>query len=238
MGNTLVEICANGLQSALTAQKGGADRIELCRSLELDGLTPNPRTVRAVIEKLHIPVHLLIRPRDGDFKYTDKEIKAIRRQIAMAQDTGCAGVVCGALNSKNEIDLGVTRELVHAAGNLHFTFHRAFDVISDQASALEQLIGLGVNRVLTSGGESSALKGMKQLNELRRQAGGRIEIMPGAGINSRNMNQFLDAGFESVHLSASHANGRGRSSSPLTQLSEVKAVVEKVRTFNSIQNRG
>ena len=238
MGHTRVEICANGLESALTAQKGGADRIELCRSLELDGLTPNLRTVRAVIKKLRIPVHLLIRPRDGDFKYTDKEIKAIRRQIAMAQDTGCAGVVCGALNSKNEIDLGVTRELVHAAGNLHFTFHRAFDVISDQASALEQLIDLGVKRVLTSGGQSRALNGLNRLSELKSQASGRIDIMPGAGINSKNVSQFLDAGFESVHLSASHAGGGGRLSSPLTQLSEVKAVVEKVKAFNSIQNRG
>ena len=238
MGHTRVEICANGLESALTAQKGGADRIELCRSLELDGLTPNPRTIRAVIEKLQIPVHLLIRPRDGDFIYTDKEIKTIIGQIAMAQDTGCAGVVCGALNSKNEIDLEVTRKLLQAAGNLHFTFHRAFDQISDQASALEQLIDLGVKRVLTSGGELSALKGIKSLSRLLKQANGRIEIMPGAGINSSNVNQFLEAGFKSIHLSASLNKGSGQSGSPRTQLAEVRAVVEKVRAFNSTLKKG
>lgn len=238
MGNTRVEICANGLASALTAEQGGADRIELCRSLELDGLTPNPRTVRATIEKLQIPVHLLIRPRDGNFIHTDKEIKTIIGQIAMAQDTGCAGVVCGALNSRNEIDLEVTRKLLQVAGNLHFTFHRAFDQISDQASALEQLIDLGVNRVLTSGGELSALKGIKSLSRLLKQANGRIEIMPGAGINSSNVNQFLDAGFKSIHLSASLNKGSGQSGSPRTQLAEVRAVVEKVRAFNSTLKKG
>ncbi|PQB05346.1 copper homeostasis protein CutC [Aureitalea marina] len=238
MDVTRVEICANGLESALRAQKGGADRIELCRALELNGLTPDPRTIRAAVRQLKIPIHVLIRPRAGNFCYSDNEIRIIIRQIEVARDLGCQGIVCGALTTDRKIDLLATERFIKAAGNLPFTFHRAFDSIPDQYSALEQLIDLGVGRVLTSGGKSTALEGITHLIKLQDQAKDRIEIMPGSGINPNNVNQFLEKGFSSIHSSASRTNQGKSKGSPKTQLTEVKEIIRQVRMFGPILNKG
>ena len=201
-----LEIAANSLASALAAQEGGASRIELCSALELGGLTPSPGQIALVRDNLSIPVYVLIRPRAGDFAYTDEEHATMLADIAHCAAASCDGVVVGALTADGDVDLARCRELVSAANGIDVTFHRAIDVCRDPAAALEAIIGLGFARVLSSGGAASALEGGANLRRLIEQAAGRIEIMPGAGIGADNIAALMAAtGAREFHASAKRA---------------------------------
>ena len=182
----LLEIAAGSLASALAAQEGGADRVELCGSLAEGGITPSFGTIAWVRERVRIPIYVLIRPRSGDFLYDDADFDIMQRDIETCVKLGCDGVVIGALNADGGIDPRCS-ELVAAAGKLGVTFHRAFDASADLKRSLNDVIALGCERVLTSGGCANALLGVDMIAGLVQQAAGRILIMAGAGIRSTNL---------------------------------------------------
>nr|WP_223880095.1 copper homeostasis protein CutC [Stenotrophomonas sp. Br8] len=182
-----LEIASNSVASALAAQAGGADRIELFDNLAEGGTTPSFAGIAIARERLQIPLFVLVRPRPGDFHYDALETELMLRDIAQCRALGCDGVVIGALDAQGDIDLPLCRELVRAAGPLQVTFHRAFDAARDLPAALEQVIGLGCQRVLTSGGQASAETGAEVLAALVAQAAGRISVMAGAGLGPGNI---------------------------------------------------
>jgi len=202
----LLEVCASNYQSAFNAQQAGADRIELCSELAVGGITPSFGLLKEVIDTLDIPVFVLIRPRSGNFTYSDAEFEIMKKNIELSKELGVSGIVSGVLNRDNSIDIERTKVLVNLANPLPFTFHRAFDWAPDPTEALEQLIELGVDRVLTSGQAANSEKGLGLLNKLRIQAKGRISILPGGGINSSNAAIFKASGFNEIHASASNSN--------------------------------
>ena len=193
----IIEVCADSYEYAEKAEKAGADRIELCKHLHLDGLTPNYKTAKKTIDTLNIPVFVLIRPRHGDFNYSEKEFELMKADIVKFKEMGCKGIVSGILNNDNTIDIKRTNELVNLSRPLEFTFHRAFDVVTDPLKELEKLIQLGVERVLTSGQKQKAVKGIELLKELKKNAKDKIIIMPGSGINKLNIMNFKS--FNEIH---------------------------------------
>ena len=193
----IIEVCADSYEYAEKAEKAGADRIELCKHLHLDGLTPNYKTAKKTIDNLNIPVFVLIRPRHGDFNYSEKEFELMKADIVKFKEMGCKGIVSGILNNDNTIDIKRTNELVNLSRPLEFTFHRAFDVVTDPLKELEKLIQLGVERVLTSGQKQKAVKGIELLKELKKNAKDKIIIMPGSGINKLNIMNFRS--FNEIH---------------------------------------
>lgn len=199
----ILEICAANIQSAINAEKAGAHRIELCSELAVGGITPSFGMVQEVLKKVCLPVFVLIRPRSGNFTYSNDEFEMMKADILQCKKMGCAGIVSGVLNNDNTLDVKRTKELAALSKPLPFTFHRAFDWVPNPAEALESLIGIGVNRVLTSGQKTTAEQGIALLIQLKDQTKGRIQILPGGGIHENNVNLFKDAGFEEVHASAS-----------------------------------
>lgn len=198
-----LEICANTLTSAVNAEKAGAHRIELGAATQLGGVTPSYGLIKEVLKITQIPVYVLIRPREGDFIYSDEEFQAILHDIVMCKDLGCHGVVTGFLTEEGKIDSARTQQAIHAAGDMDFTFHRAFDQLDDLAEGLQDLIALNVPRVLSSGGKEYAVEAYDRLQVLQKMAEGKIIIMPGSGINQTNVQYFVKAGFDEVHSSAS-----------------------------------
>jgi copper homeostasis protein len=197
----LVEICAGSLDDAAQAQAGGADRIELNSSLFQGGLTPSLGTLVEVKQRLTIPVMCMIRPRGGGFCYTDNELAVIERDIELAVEHGAEGIVIGVLKDNGSIDLARTKLLVQRARGCQTVFHRAFDVTPDPFVALEQLIDLGVTRILTSGQEETVYNGCRLIRELIERADGRIEILPGGGIDAYNLGDVLErTGTNQIHL--------------------------------------
>ena len=182
-----LEIAANSLASAQAAQAAGATRVELCAALESGGLTPSAGAIASVRRRVALPVHVLVRPRAGDFCYGDAEHETMLADIAHCAASGCDGVVVGALTASGEVDMGRCRELVEVAGGLDVTFHRAIDLCPDMPAALEAIIALGFRRVLSSGGSVDAMSGADMLRRLVGQAGDRIVVMPGAGITPDNI---------------------------------------------------
>ncbi|MGY3038571.1 copper homeostasis protein [Rhodanobacter sp. TND4EL1] len=201
----ILEIAANSVASALAAQQGGAGRVELCSALELGGLTPSHAQIALAREHLSIPLYVLIRPRAGDFLYSDLECETMRRDIEACAAAGCDGVVLGVLDVEGEVDMSRCRALRAAAGNMGITFHRAFDMVRRPSQALESLIELGCERVLTSGGAATAVDGAAQIRALVIQAADRIEVMPGAGITAHNIAELaMRTAAHQFHASAKH----------------------------------
>jgi copper homeostasis protein len=198
-----LEICANSYQSAINAQKAGADRIEICSELSVGGITPSYGFLKKVSEKITIPVHVLIRPRSGDFCYSDDEFEIMKSNINLSKELGFNGIVSGVLNADNSIDIQRTKELITLSKPLSFTFHRAFDCASNPEKNLENLIEIGVNRLLTSGLQVKAENGIELLKKLLKIAQNKLIILPGSGINSKNALLFKEAGFQEIHTSAS-----------------------------------
>ena len=197
------EVAVDSLDSALTAQACGATRIELCADLPCGGLTPSAGLLELVCARLDIPVFVLIRPRRGDFLYSAGEFEVMRRDIAMAQDIGAAGIVSGCLTADGDIDVERTAALLDLARTLPFTFHRAFDVCREPLDALERLASLGVARLLTSGQRADVLAGAPLIAQLRARAARRLEIMPGSGINEGNIAEIARiTGCREFHFSA------------------------------------
>jgi copper homeostasis protein len=198
----IFEACVDSVESAIAAQEGGADRVELCANLLEGGTTPSDGTVRLTRERLHIAMNVIIRPRGGDFCYSDDEFRVMAWDVARAKELGADGVVIGILNPDGTVDAERTAALIEIARPMSVTFHRAFDMARDPFEALETLIRLGIDRILTSGQEASALEGLDLLAELVRAAGNRVIIMPGGGINERNVAKILaGCGAREVHAS-------------------------------------
>jgi copper homeostasis protein len=206
----ILEIAANSLGSALAAQEGGADRVELCDNLGEGGTTPSFGTLAVARDRLRIPLYALFRPRTGDFCYDAAEVEVMLRDIESCVGLGCDGVVIGALDIDGCVDEAVCRELIAAAGSLGVTFHRAFDAARDQALALDSIIALGCERVLTSGGEPDALTGAARIAGFVKQAGSRLRVMAGAGIDAGNIREV--AARSNAH--EFHGSGRILCSSP------------------------
>jgi copper homeostasis protein len=197
------EVGVDSVDAAVAAQEGGGDRVELCADLLEGGTTPSAGTVQLALETLHIPVNVIIRPRGGDFCYSATEFEAMRRDVEMVKSWGANGVVIGILSPDGTVDAERTRALVEPARPLSVTFHRAFDVTRDPYEALETLIGLGIDRVLTSGQETSVLEGLDLIAELVRRAAGRIIVMPGGGITERNISKIVrGSGAREFHFAA------------------------------------
>jgi copper homeostasis protein len=184
------EVCANSVESCLAARDGGAQRVELCAGISEGGTTPSYGEICIARELLPIKLHVIIRPRGGDFLYNEQEIRIMERDIQMARRIGVDGVVWGCLTPDGQIDIPNAKRLMEAARGLSVTFHRAFDVCIDPHRALEELIALGVDRILTSGQQPTALQGLPLLKELVQRAANRIIILPGSGINENNIRQI------------------------------------------------
>lgn len=201
----LIEAAVESLDAALAAAEGGAHRIELCTDLAHGGTTPNMQRIRDCRCQLLIPVFVLVRPRAGDFVYTDAEHRSMLEQIHQAKDAGANGIVTGTLTRTQDVDEILTAALLEAAAPLPVTFHRAFDACRDLAEALECLVRLGVERVLTSGGAATAPQGVEQIARLVQQSQGRIEILAGGGITAANVGRIRDTGVRELHFSAQDA---------------------------------
>ena len=193
----IIEVCAESYEYAVKAEKAGADRVELCKDLYLDGLTPDYESAKRTIDSLNIPVFILIRPRKGDFIYSDEEFGLMKQDIVKFKEMGCKGIVSGVLNDDNSIDIERTKELVELSRPLEFTFHRAFDLVSDPFEEIENLIEIGVTRILTSGQKHKAIEGLELLEEFKNISKNRILIMPGSGISNMNFMRFNS--FNEIH---------------------------------------
>ena len=186
----IIEVCAESYEYAMKAEKAGADRIELCKDLHLDGLTPDYESAKKTIKQLNIPVFILIRPRGGDFVYSNEEFELIKSDIVKFKELGCKGIVSGVLNNDKDIDIERTQELVELSKPLEFTFHRAFDIVKDPIEEIESLIKMGIDRILTSGQNEKAIDGLVLLEQLNNISNNRIVIMPGSGISKNDLTNF------------------------------------------------
>jgi copper homeostasis protein len=196
----LLEISVETAEGAAAAERGGAQRVELCAQLRLGGLTPSEELMRDTRKQLRRPIFAMVRPRAGDFVYSREEFARMRADISAAKRMEMNGIVLGVLTKAARVDVERTRELVEVARPLPVTFHRAFDAVTDLDSALEDVIETGATRILTSGGSSSAPDGLAKLARLVDSAKRRITILPGGGINSSNVAQVaLQTGAREIH---------------------------------------
>ncbi len=201
----VIEVCVDSVESAVAAEQGGADRVELCDNLLEGGTTPSAGAIAVARRTLGIALHVMIRPRGGDFCYSAIELEMMRHDIKVAKELGADGVVFGILTPEGDIAEDQTRELLALARPMSVTFHRAFDVARDPYAALDSLIALGVDRILTTGQEPSVLEGMELVADLVRHAQGRIIVMPGSGAE-RRMGQLVRAtGANEFHVVATRS---------------------------------
>jgi copper homeostasis protein len=199
----LIEIACYSVEAALAAQNAGANRIELCSAPSVGGLTPGIGTILATRRHLSIPMNVMIRPREGDFCYTEREFESILMDIESCEEVGVDGIVTGILLKDGTIDKERMKLAIEAAGPMKVTFHRAFDMVRDPFEALETLIECGVNTVLTSGGKQKAMQGIGLIAQLVVRANKRIGILPGSGINEMNVKElYIKTGVSEIHLSA------------------------------------
>ena len=199
----LLEICCGSVADATEAEAGGADRVELCSALYLGGLTPSAGTILEAAASLSIPFVVMLRPRPGGFCYSAAEFRVMLRDAETALAHGAAGVVFGVLHEQGTVDADRCREIIRLAGGRTTVFHRAFDVTPDPLATLDQLVDLGVSRILTSGQRADSLAGASLIRDLRHRADGRIEILPGGGIDGENVEQVVrQTGCDQIHLAA------------------------------------
>ena len=191
MTNKILEICCYSLESAIKAEKAGANRIELCDNYSEGGTTPSYAAIQKTIRILNIPVNVIVRPRGGDFLYSDTEYEIIREDILQIKKLNANGIVIGFLLPDGEIDVERTKEIVELAYPMEVTFHRAFDMSKDLISSMEILRKIGIKRILTSGGFNTALEGLKMLKKLVDKSDGKIIIMPGSGVNEINLQELM-----------------------------------------------
>jgi copper homeostasis protein len=196
----LLEVSVETAQAAVAAERGGAQRIELCARLNVGGLTPSENLMRMTRESVRVPIFAMIRPRPDDFVYSQEELSQMRRDIVAVQRLGMDGIVLGVLTRERHVDIDRTRELVIAAQPLPVTFHRAFDDVADVNAALGDVIETGAARILTSGGAASAAAGIENVARLAAAAGQRVIILPGGGINPSNaLHVARQSGAREIH---------------------------------------
>ena len=196
-----IEACIGTLQSGLEAEKGGANRVELCDNLAEGGTTPSAALIQMTKERLKIPAAVMIRPRHGDFLYSDLEFEIMKKDIEFCKTVGVEAVVFGLLTPDGQIDCQRTMRLVESAGNMQVCFHRAVDLSRDYFEAIEQIINCGCTRILTSGGANKAVEGFENIRKAQELYGNKIEIMVGSGINAENVSKFHSVGIRNFHLS-------------------------------------
>lgn len=219
----LLEVCCGNRASAENAAKAGAKRIELCSELSIGGLTPSHEDIRYCVENLPLQTFVLIRPRGGDFCYSEEEFQQILDDIAFCREADVHGIVIGFLDSRQQVNTDYCRRAMLAAGSMPVTFHRAFDRCTDWPSALEQIIQSGFRRILTSGQKATALEGIANLQAIVKRAAGRITILAGSGINSHNVCEIINrTNIDEVH-------GSCKLSGEISDLDEIK------RTLLSIE---
>ena len=244
----LLEVCVGSLQSAIAAKQGGAMRIELCSALEIGGITPSAGLMKSVRQVEGLKMHVLIRPRGGDFLYDKAEIDCMVHDIQLAREYGADGIVIGALRSDGSIDTEACRRMIDAAGGINITFHRAFDMCKDPLRAIQEIRDLGCHRLLTSGQAATALEGLPLLKQLTSMQTGVI-IMPGCGVKSSNVAEII----RECNATEVHASARKSFASPMyyrpesvkmgnpdqdefarseTDVTEVSAIVEQLVKFS------
>lgn len=199
-----LEVCVDSVESAVTAQESGADRLEVCANLVVGGTTPGVSQFKQIRRACGIELNVLVRPRSGDFLYTDAEFQMIVEDIQMFRELGADGIVAGCLKADGNLDLERMRKLRRCADSLQMTLHRAFDVCRDPYQALEEAVSLGINTILTSGQAPVCAEGKQVLKKLIAQAGGRIEILVGSGVNAEVIRQLM----EEIHASSFHMSGK------------------------------
>lgn len=200
--NFTVEVCVDQTESAIAAAENGASRIELCAAISEGGITPPMSLLQQVIASTTLPVHVMVRPRGGDFLYSSKEYDRMKHDIVHAAGAGAAGVVFGILRNDGSVDMNRCSELIQLARPMHVTFHRAFDMTVDPFHALEDIISLGADTILTSGHRSTVSDGLEVIRELVKRAGNRIGIMAGGGVNAMSAYLLYKAGVRSFHFTA------------------------------------
>ena len=184
------EACVESFEKALEAQNNGADRIELCENLSVGGTTPSYGTVKICLEKLNIPIFPMIRARGGNFVYSKDEIEIMKEDIKVFKDLGVKGLVLGCLTSDNKIDLELTKTLVNLAYPMEITFHKAIDEISTPLDYIEDLVNIGIKRILTSGGKATALEGKDLINDMIKKSNGRLKIVVAGKVTKENLNEL------------------------------------------------
>ncbi|MBO5565110.1 MAG: copper homeostasis protein CutC [Lachnospiraceae bacterium] len=209
--NKVLEVCVDSVESAIAAERGGADRLELCANLVIGGTTPTIPFFKAVRKAVRIPLHVMIRPRYGDFFYTEEELQVMEEEIRAFSSLGAEGVVFGVLTEDADLDLTAMRRLKEAAGSMSCTLHRAFDVTRNPARALEDAVSLSMQTILTSGCRENCMLGISLLKELQGLSAGRIEIMAGAGLKP----EHIDDLHKETGITAFHMSGKKRVDSPM-----------------------
>jgi copper homeostasis protein len=230
--NFLLEISVESLEGAVAAERGGADRIELCSDLFVGGMTPQPALLRAARQQIKIPIFVMIRPRAGDFVYSPTEFAQMKESIAEARDAAASGLVLGMLKPDRTVDIDRSRELVELARPLPVTFHRAFDECADLSQALEDVVRSGAARILTSGGAPTALEGASNIAMFVAAAGKRVTIVPGVGIHAANILQLAKTTrAQEFHSGLSSVLPHGQTDYVKFE-KEVRAMVETLLTLN------
>ncbi|WP_276496660.1 copper homeostasis protein CutC [Pontibacter litorisediminis] len=240
----LLEICIDSVASAVAAEQGGAQRVELCDYLAGGGTTPSSGMIEVVRQSIRIGLHVLIRPRRGDFLYSPAEFAVMKRDIQLCRRLGVNGVVIGALTRDGSIDVAGTQALIEAAEGMSITFHRAFDLVADPYKALDDLLQLQVHRLLTSGHQETALQGADLIRELHERAAGKLIILPGGGVTPANVQELVSrTGVSEVHASVRKSVDSGMdfrkdyppmsSNRVLSEFEQLVADVEQVRALGA-----
>ncbi len=219
-----IEICCGSIQSAANAKAGGAVRVELCQGLVEGGTTPSPATIQYAVRELGLKVFVLVRPRGGNFCYNELEVKTMEEDVAFCKEAGASGIVVGFLHPDGSIDTELTRRFVELSAPLPVTFHRAFDECADPLNALEQIIECGCARILTSGCKPTAIEGAEMLQQLVKQADGRITILAGSGVTPENAVALREkTGVKEIHGSCKKTRPDGAWE---TDAEEVRKLIE------------
>ena len=231
-----LEVIATDVAHVIEANRLGVDRIELCSALSSDGLSPSYGMVKWAVQNADMPVMVMVRPREGDFVYTDQELDVMLDEVRWAKSCGAMGIVVGVLNQENEVNILAMRRLVQLAYPMEVTFHRAMDVVMDPLKSLEEIIDLGCTRILTSGQQSSCIVGKDLILEMQRQAGDRIVIMAGAGINAECIEEIKCNEIMEYHMSGLTRLDRCNrqemvfGSTMVSRSTDISLVLEKLRT--------
>ena len=221
----IVEAAVESLDDALAAVAGGADRLELCANLDAGGTTPSAALITAVREKVELPLLVMIRPRAGDFVYTDDELSRMYEDVAMARSLGASGVVLGVLDTFDRLDLERTAALVEAAEGLPVTFHRAIDQVARRVVSIDALAALGIARVLTSGGAETAAEGTDELRAMVQRANDRLTVVAGGGVRAHNAREIVErTGVTELHARCSGDSERIRGIVEATRVSDARPV--------------